>query len=313
MNQLEKINPSSQIKTYHQNEFTKEQKDLIKSTICVGASDDELQYFFYVCQKTGLDPFTKQIYSVARWDKNQGRNVRAIQTGIDGLRVIANRSGELEGIEGPLWCGKDGVWKDVWLEAGAPVAAMVKIWRKNCRTPFTGVAKFDTFVQTDKYGAPSTFWKRMPEIMIGKVAEAMALRRAFPHDLSAVYSEEEMSQADSEPRAFDVQGERVEVVAKAIQDKFTPPEAVVSVSTPQEFDPECNPAIVEKIPNRDYVIPGGSLAGRRLCEVSIDKIEEMVLNVRVSFSGKTLNDTQKVFLENIESYVKAYHEMETPK
>jgi len=55
-----------------------EQIDLLRRTVCKGASEDELKMFLWQCQRTGLDPLAKQIYAVKRWDKKQGREVMAM-------------------------------------------------------------------------------------------------------------------------------------------------------------------------------------------------------------------------------------------
>jgi phage recombination protein Bet len=174
-----------------------DQVALIKETCCKGASDDELNLFLYVAKKTGLDPLTRQIYSVSRWDSRLGRETRTIQTGVDGFRVVAERSGKYAGQLGPFWCGKDGIWKDVWLSEENPLAAKVAVLRSDFKEPLFAIANWSAYAQKGKDGKPTRFWAQMPALMIAKVAEVLALRKAFPHDLSGLYSTEEMAQADN--------------------------------------------------------------------------------------------------------------------
>lgn len=177
-----------------QGEWTPEQIELIKNTIAKGTSDDELKLFLYVAKKSGLDPLAKQIHAVMRYDSRLGHNVMAIQTGIDGYRLAAERTGKYAPGRAPTYTyTPEGKLKSA--------TAFVQKFAGGQWHEVAAVAMWEEYVQiyTPKNGVPKTgpMWAKMPHLMLAKCAEALALRRAFPMELSGIYTTEEMAQADT--------------------------------------------------------------------------------------------------------------------
>lgn len=164
--------------------LTNDQIDLIKTQIAVGCTNDELKLFMYTCARTGLDPMARQIYAIKRNTKRGP--VMTIQTGIDGYRLIADRTGKYAGSDEPQF-----------VPEGNDRKAIVTVYKmvEGTRCPFVGVAYWSEYRPDNG----NQMWEKMPRTMLAKCAEALALRKAFPNELSGLYTKEEMDQAsDSE-------------------------------------------------------------------------------------------------------------------
>lgn len=202
-------------------EIGEEKMRLLRDTVARGLTMPEFGLFVEVCRRTGLDPFAKQVYAVKRYDKREGREVMTIQLGIDGFRSIAERTTRYAGQRGPFWCGDDGKWVDVWLSSSPPRAAKIEVLRKDFVEPLVGIALWTEYCQTTRDGSPMGLWGKLPSVMLAKCAESVALRRAFPQELSGLYTSDEMAQASSEDRAHRV----TESAVVARVEKALPPKA----------------------------------------------------------------------------------------
>jgi phage recombination protein Bet len=200
--------------TATQTDWTPDQKAALQA---LGIDDTvtpgDLKVFLSYAQRTGLDPFARQIYLIGRrqrQDDGTWRKKWAIQVGIDGFRIVAKRSGKYRGQTPAEWCGPDGQWRDVWLEDGPPAAARAGVLHADFDQPLYAVATWTQYAAINTKGEVTGLWPKMGPLMLHKCAEALALRRAFPNDLSGIFIAEEMEQAGPGelpvppvPRAFD--------------------------------------------------------------------------------------------------------------
>jgi len=196
--------------------FGADRAEIVRDMIAKNCTDAEIAVFAEVCSRTKLDPFARQIYAIKRRVNEGGSWVErmTIQISIDGARLAAERSGKYLGQTPAEWCGQDGVWRDVWLPDGPPAAARIGVWKTGAREPTYAVARYSSYAQTNKEGQPVGQWRSMPDVMIAKCAESLALRKAFPAELSGVYTSEEMQQADAPA---------VEASARVIEESPAPP------------------------------------------------------------------------------------------
>lgn len=196
-----------------------EQIKTLKDTIAKDATDAELQLFVAYCNRTGLDPLAGQIHFVKR---GSGGNAKAsFQTSIDGFRSIADSSGEYEGqteVEyGPMVTVKmyfrDKDYQKREMQKQVPEWAKVGVYRKGFREALYAKAYWDEYCPNFPN---QTMWTKMPRVMLAKVAEALALRKAFPKQMAGVYTKEEMEQADDLPAVVTVVEKKVENVQEKL-------------------------------------------------------------------------------------------------
>ena len=180
-----------------QERFSQKHIDILKNSICKGATPEEFEVFLMACNKTQLDPFMRQIYAVKRYDNKLKRECFTVQTGIDGYRLIAERTGKYCPGRKPTFTYDE---KGQLLAATAYVKKLTKdgTWHE-----IEAEAYMDEYCQffTDKNTGekrPMGMWANMARNQLAKCAESLALRKSFPAETSGIYTKEEMQQADIE-------------------------------------------------------------------------------------------------------------------
>jgi phage recombination protein Bet len=212
--------------------YTQEQIQLIKDNYAKGASDTELQFFIEVAQRRGLDILSRQIYLIERWDGRLKRKFFSPETSIDGYRLIADRTGlYVPGDEPSFTYNSEG--------NVVSATAHVKKYVQGTWHEVTATAYWEEYVARTQAGDVTVAWKTKPRIMLGKCAEALALRKAFPAQLSGLYTREEMDQSENPTEANHVKQEAQVKTAKPAVKQVAPPKpepkpAVTPVGSPEE-------------------------------------------------------------------------------
>jgi phage recombination protein Bet len=190
-------------KTAAMSGYNEEQVNHLRNYIAPGFADSEIAFFLAVAQAKGLDPFTRQVHAVKRKLRGQDENGRwvdgaitriDVMTGIDGYRAIAARCKDYAPGDESVQMGSDGM----------PVSATVSVRKlvQGSWLTFSATAYFDEYAPRykDKLGSMvlGEMWRKMPRRMITKCAEALALRKGWPEELSDIYASEEMDRATGE-------------------------------------------------------------------------------------------------------------------
>jgi phage recombination protein Bet len=192
---------------------------VIRSQIAPGAPDDVLEFYFERCRVAGADPFSRTFYIAKRRQKvdNNWVDRWMVETTIDGLRSIAESTGEYDGQDPPVF---------EYRPNGQLVSCTVTVFRKHMGRGISATAFFDEYVQTDKDGVPTRMWTKMQRNQTAKCAEALAMRKAFPKKLAGFYTDDEMAQSEQAPD----EGQNNKVVQLR-------PQLVDTTSSPGDTDP----------------------------------------------------------------------------
>lgn len=175
-------------------EMPEDQKVLLKAACnSVQLNDGQFALLVEVARRSGLDPFRRHLYGLFFDGKF------TLVTGIDGFRAVARRNG-LCGMT-DVTCTYDEE-KDP--EHTYPRTATITVYRRGPtgeREEYTATAHMREYRRMKRDGSLMSNWKSMPHIMLGKCAEALALRKAFTESLGGIYERAEFGEADGDVAA----------------------------------------------------------------------------------------------------------------
>ena len=284
-------------------EFTADQKKMIRDSLLSGASESEAAMLMELARLRRLNPITRQVHFVKRWDTDKNCYVWAAQVAIDGFRAIAERTG--------LYAGQDEAEFEYEADGKTIKLCRVRVYRSDWDRPAVGVAHFTEYAQYKKGNVELThMWKTKPHVMIAKCAEAQAHRKAFSEDTSGLYTEEELPEEkeinpapETAPGASKLESVAAKVAAKAAASKPAPKPASEQTVNAQPATPS------EPIASFG---PEG-VKGKKLADLTIEQLKDLkqraesalLKDPNASWAPKTRANLEQVDAELVERAIAA--------
>lgn len=204
------------------------------------ATEQDAMKFLMLCRARELNPWVGDAYAVG-YDTSDGPVFNLI-TAVQALFKRAELHPEYDGIESGVIVRRKSVdgqsspiehrEGDFFAEDEVLLGGWARVYRKDCKRPFFESVKLATF------NKGISVWKGNPEGMISKVAESGALRKAFPNQLSGLYTKEEMDaqaagviDSPDKPRVVS----DLDTLARDLAEKQANRKAITQQSEPEKF------------------------------------------------------------------------------
>ncbi len=148
-------------------------------------TDQDIVQFISICKYNQFNPFLNEAYLV-----KYGNAPAQMIVSKEGLIKRADACEEYQGMRGGVIIQRgDEVLElegSFYLRSDILVGGWAEVWREDRKFPF--ISK----VNLDEYDTKKSTWNQIKSTMIVKVAKVQALREAFPAQLGAMYTAEEV-------------------------------------------------------------------------------------------------------------------------
>lgn len=265
--------------------FSTQEIDLLRTTYAKGLSDTELSLFLKQAEAMNLNPFTKEIYGMVMGGK------LTLITSIAGLRKIAHQSGNYIGCH-----------ITVKMNGNLPFSAEATVKK----AVGSHVAEFKAEVFFSEYNSNNPTWKKSPITMLKKVAEAHALRMAYP-SVEQLYEESEIGSINR-GRGESEKANQLTERFQASEPREVMPHPDVHNDLPLSLSSD-EPLVADDVENAvedvdndpgDYVIGVGKNTGKKIKDLPKEDLEAFV---KWAYSQEKLSPKAEEYVTYAENYL----------